>query len=65
MPHVVVDTNVIVYYLLGTEAFVDEVKAFWAAVTEPIAPARLTVSSRAGSNWRAPAVPFPPRHSRR
>jgi predicted nucleic acid-binding protein len=36
---VVVDTNVIVYYLLGTEQFVEEVKAFWAAVTEPIAPA--------------------------
>jgi predicted nucleic acid-binding protein len=36
---VVVDTNVIVYYLLGTEPFVDEVKAFWAMVTEPIAPA--------------------------
>jgi predicted nucleic acid-binding protein len=36
---VVVDTNVIVYYLLGTEPFVDEVKAFWKTVTEPIAPA--------------------------
>lgn len=35
---VVVDTNVIVYYLLGTEPFVEEVKAFWATVTEPIAP---------------------------
>ena len=35
----VVDTNVIAYYLLGTEPFVDEVRAFWSAVTEPIAPA--------------------------
>ncbi len=35
---VVVDTNVIAYYLLGTAAFVDEVKAFWSAVTAPIAP---------------------------
>ncbi len=36
---VVVDTNVIAYLLLGTEPFVEEVKAFWAAVTSPIAPA--------------------------
>jgi len=36
---VVVDTNVIAYYLLGTEPFVAEATAFWAAVTEPIAPA--------------------------
>lgn len=36
---VVVDSNVIVYYLLGTEPFVEEVKTFWATVTEPLAPA--------------------------
>lgn len=36
---VVVDTNVIAYYLLGTEPFVEEVRAFWGTVTEPIAPA--------------------------
>jgi predicted nucleic acid-binding protein len=36
---VVVDTNVVVYYLLGTEPFAEEVKTFWAAVTEPLAPA--------------------------
>lgn len=36
---VVVDTNVIAYYLLGTEQFVDEVKAFWSGVTTPLAPA--------------------------
>jgi predicted nucleic acid-binding protein len=35
---VVVDTNVIAYYLLGTEPFVDEVSTFWSAVTEPLAP---------------------------
>jgi predicted nucleic acid-binding protein len=35
---VVVDTNVIAYFLLGTEKFVDEVRAFWAEVVDPIAP---------------------------
>lgn len=35
----VVDTNVVAYYLLGTEPFVDEVKQFWRAVVEPWAPA--------------------------
>ena len=35
---VVVDTNVIAYYLLGTEPFVDEVKQLWSLVSEPIAP---------------------------
>jgi predicted nucleic acid-binding protein len=35
---VVVDTNVIAYWLLGIEPFADEVKEFWSAVTEPIAP---------------------------
>ena len=35
----VVDTNVVAYFLLGTEPFVDEVRHFWHAVREPIAPA--------------------------
>jgi len=35
----VVDTNVVAYFLLGTEPFVDEVRQFWHAVREPIAPA--------------------------
>ena len=36
---VVVDTNVVAYYLLGTEAFVAEASGFWRGVTQPIAPA--------------------------
>lgn len=35
----VVDTNVVAYYLLGTEAFVAEAGQFWRCVNEPIAPA--------------------------
>ena len=35
----VVDTNVVAYYLLGTEPFVNEARRFWEAVREPIAPA--------------------------
>ncbi len=35
----VVDTNVVAYFLLGTEPFVDEARRFWEAVREPIAPA--------------------------
>jgi predicted nucleic acid-binding protein len=35
----VVDTNVVAYYLLGTEAFVAEAGRFWRCVREPIAPA--------------------------
>jgi predicted nucleic acid-binding protein len=35
----VVDTNVLAYFLLGTEPFVDEARQFWNAVREPIAPA--------------------------
>ena len=34
----VVDTNVVAYYLLGTEPFVDEVRQFWRAVDEAWAP---------------------------
>jgi predicted nucleic acid-binding protein len=36
---VVVDTNVVAYLLLGTEAFVDEAKACFSTVSNPIAPA--------------------------
>jgi predicted nucleic acid-binding protein len=34
----VVDTNVVAYYLLGTEPFVDEVRQFWRTVEEASAP---------------------------
>ena len=34
----VVDTNVVAYYLLGTEPFVEEVRQFWRTVKEPCAP---------------------------
>jgi predicted nucleic acid-binding protein len=37
--NVVVDTNVVAYYLLGTEPFVDETRGFWRAVGRPMAPA--------------------------
>ena len=36
---VVVDTNVVAYLLLGTEGFVAEAKACFAAVSNPIAAA--------------------------
>jgi predicted nucleic acid-binding protein len=35
---VVVDTNVVAYYLLGTEPFVEEVRQFWRTVDEACAP---------------------------
>lgn len=35
----VVDTNVIAYYLLGTEPYSVECRQFWSLVSEPIAPA--------------------------
>jgi predicted nucleic acid-binding protein len=35
---VVVDTNVVAYFLLGTEEFVAEASRFWRRVKEPIAP---------------------------
>jgi len=34
----VVDTNVVVYYLLGTEPFLDEVRQFWRTVEHAWAP---------------------------
>ncbi len=36
---VVVDTNVVAYLLLGTEAFVDEARACFNVVSNPVAPA--------------------------
>jgi predicted nucleic acid-binding protein len=35
----VVDTNVIAYFLLGTEGFRDECERFWREVEAPVAPA--------------------------
>jgi predicted nucleic acid-binding protein len=35
----VLDTNVVAYLLLGTEGFVDEARACFSAVSNPIAPA--------------------------
>src|SRR6266478_9723297 len=35
----IVDTNVIAYFLLGTEGFRDECERFWREVSDPIAPA--------------------------
>ena len=35
---VIVDTNVVAYYLLATEPFVDEVRAFWHHPLDPAAP---------------------------
>ena len=35
----VVDTNVVAYYVLGTEPFAAEARGFWRGVDEAIAPA--------------------------
>ena len=35
----VVDTNVVAYLLLGTEAFVDEARTCFETVSDPVAPA--------------------------
>lgn len=35
----VVDTNVVAYFLLGTQPFVEEARQFWYSVGEPMAPA--------------------------
>jgi predicted nucleic acid-binding protein len=48
----VVDTNVIAYYLLGTEPFVDEVGQFWRAVHETWAPGHWE-SELANAIWMA------------
>ena len=36
---VVVDTNIIAYFLLGTQLFRHECETFWRAIEEPVAPA--------------------------
>jgi predicted nucleic acid-binding protein len=36
---VVVDSNVVAYYLLGTREFIDEVRGFWSAGHDLLAPA--------------------------
>jgi len=48
----VVDTNVIAYYLLATEPFVDEARRFWRAVGRPQAPA-LWAAELANALWMA------------
>lgn len=35
----VVDTNLVAYYLLATEPYIDEARRFWRAAGETIAPA--------------------------
>jgi predicted nucleic acid-binding protein len=35
---VVVDTNVLAYYVLGTAEFVEETQTFWSNAGEPLAP---------------------------
>ena len=35
----VIDTNVVAYFLLGTEAFVDEARTCFENVSDPVAPA--------------------------
>jgi predicted nucleic acid-binding protein len=35
----VVDTNVVAYFLLGTEPFALETRRFWETIDEPVAPA--------------------------
>ncbi len=48
----VVDTNVVAYYLLATEPFVDEARRFWRAVGQPLAPA-LWAAEFANVLWMA------------
>lgn len=36
---IIVDTNVVAYYLLGTKQFADEAREFWRSVVAPSAPA--------------------------
>jgi predicted nucleic acid-binding protein len=48
----VVDTNVVAYYLLATEPFVDETRRFWRAVSQPMAPA-LWAAELANVIWMA------------
>jgi predicted nucleic acid-binding protein len=48
----VVDTNVVAYYLLGTEPFVEEVRQFWRTVEEACAPAHWEAEA-ANAVWMA------------
>lgn len=48
----VVDTNVVAYYLLGTEPFVEEVRQFWRTVEETSAPT-LWEAELANAVWMA------------
>jgi len=48
----VVDTNVVAYYLLGTEPFLEEVQRYWRAVREAWAPVHWEVEL-ANTVWMA------------
>jgi predicted nucleic acid-binding protein len=48
----VVDTNVVAYYLLGTEPFAEETRRFWRAVVLPMAPT-LWAADLANTVWMA------------
>jgi predicted nucleic acid-binding protein len=48
----VVDTNVVAYYLLATEPFVEESRRFWRVVAQPVAPA-LWAAELANVMWMA------------
>lgn len=48
----VVDTNVVAYYLLATEPFVDEARQFWRVVSQPLAPA-IWAAELANAIWVA------------
>lgn len=62
----VVDTNVVAYYLLGTERFASETHDFWRAVEQPLAPAHWQ-AELASVLWmaiRAGALPTDEGHRR-
>jgi predicted nucleic acid-binding protein len=48
----VVDTNVVAYYLLGTEPFAEETRRFWRTVVQPVAPT-LWAAELANTIWMA------------
>jgi predicted nucleic acid-binding protein len=48
----VVDTNVVAYYLLGTEPFAEETRRFWRAVAQSFAPT-LWAAELANALWMA------------
>ena len=56
----VIDTNVVAYYLLGTEPFVDEVRQFWRAVDETWAPVHWE-AELANAIWMAVRIGALPR----